>query len=123
MTGDAPVMQVRYGLQYPLLFFFSGLVLLGVAILMAMTMGTLIEIAVLPAVAGVSNIVVAVLCLGRAYFEVFEDRIEFISPVFSKWRKARPLTVMDNFTLHAHRLVARREDMKAFVAWRDSCRG
>lgn len=122
MTGDASVMQVRYGLHYSLLFFFSGFVLIGLAILMAMTMETFIEIAVLPAVAGVSNVTVAVLCQKKVYFEVFENRIEFLSPVFPRWRRARPHASMGTLTLNLHRLVARREDIKRFIAWREDSR-
>ena len=120
MTGDAPVMQVRYGLHYSLLFFFSGFVLIGLAILMAMTMETFIEIAVLPAVAGVGQLAMAVLSRRRAYFEVFENRIEFLSPVFPGWRRAKPLTSINSFTLNLHRLVARQEDIKRFIAWHEA---
>lgn len=124
MTGDAPVMQVRYGLQYSLLFFFSGSVAAGLAILMVIiaksSAAPQISIAILLIVGGVAQVVMAVLCRKRVYFEVFENRIEFLSPVFPRWRRARPLTSMGTLTLNLHRLVARREDINRFIAWREA---
>ena len=124
VTGDAPVMQVRYGLQYSLLFLSSGLVAAGVAILMVIlaksTAAPQIAIASLLIIGGLVQVAMAVICRKRVYMEVFENRIEFLSPVFPRWRRARPLSSMGTLTLNLHRLVARREDINRFIAWREA---
>jgi hypothetical protein len=123
LTGEALVMQVRYGLQYSLLFFFSGFALVSSAILMTVIAKPAVAVtnplAALLSIVGVIHVALAMLCRKRVYFEVFEDRIEFLSPVFPRWRRPRPLATMGTFTLNLHRLVARRDDIKRFIAWRE----
>lgn len=126
VTGEAPVMQVRYGLQYSLMFFFSGLVAVGLAILMTVVKSTSapgIPIVSTLVVAGVVQVAMGLICRKRVYLEVFENRVEFLSPVFPRWRRARPLASMGTLTLNLHRLAARREDINRFIAWRESQRG
>lgn len=117
-------MQVRYGLQYSLLFFFSGLIAVGLVVLMETiarsTTAITRPVSGMLIIAGVAQLALAVVCRKRVYFEVFEDRIEFLSPVFPRWRRAKLLASMGTVTLNLHRLVARREDIKRFIAWRES---
>ena len=55
----------------------------------------------------------------RVFFEVFENRVEFLSPFFpSRGRQARPLESIDAGSFF-YRWVAKRPDFKRFVAWRD----
>ncbi|MCW1886992.1 hypothetical protein OKA04_19795 [Luteolibacter flavescens] len=65
---------------------------------------------------GVANIALGVIARGRTYFEVFEDRIELLSPVFTKMRRTKPIKSIRSGSLH-HRLVARRDDFARFIAW------
>jgi hypothetical protein len=113
-VSGAAVMQVRYSLAYSVLFVVSGLlaVSLGIAMypLSPVVTGML-------EVAGVSHLAIAALFRRRVYFEVFENRIEFLSPAFPRWRRAKPLEFIGARSLH--RWVSRREDFSRFVQWRD----
>lgn len=120
--GGPAVMQVRYGLPYSLLFIVSGLCCSVLAVTLGLMMDPLTPLVPgMLAVAGVSHLAIAALCRRRVYFEVFEDRIEFLSPVFPQWRRAKPLEFVGARSLH--RWVARREDFGRFVEWRDGARG
>ncbi|MEK7954377.1 hypothetical protein [Luteolibacter soli] len=123
VAGEVPVMQVRYGLQYSLLFVFSGLVSVALAVVMdGLAKSTTVfmkPVTLLLVVAGVAHFALAVICRKKVYLEVFEDRLEFLSPVFPRWRRAKPLTSMGKLAILLHRLVARREDINRFVAWRE----
>jgi hypothetical protein len=57
----------------------------------------------------------------RVYFEVFADRIEFLSPVFPRWRRARPMEAIGSGILH--RWIANRSDLDRFLAYRRDSRG
>ena len=122
VAGPA-VMQVRYGLGYSLLFVATGLIFVGQAFLMYQLRGRVMGLSVmgLSVAAGVLHLSLAVFTWRRIYFEVFENRIEFLSPVFPRWRRAKPLEFIGARSLH--RWVARREDFQRFVEWRDEARG
>ena len=116
-VAGAAVMQVRYSLGYSVLFVVSGLLSVGVGIIMYSLSPPSLLVPGMLEVAGVSHLAIAAFCWRRVYFEVFENRIEFLSPVLPRWRRAKPLEsiVARSF----HRLFAKGEDFKRFVAWRD----
>jgi len=70
---------------------------------------------------GVLHLLLAVLFRRRACFEVFEDRIEFLSPVFPRWRRAKPLEFIG--ARSPYRWIAKREDFNRFIEWRGESRG
>ncbi|MCW1922872.1 hypothetical protein OKA05_09945 [Luteolibacter arcticus] len=113
-TGEQAVMQVGYGLAYLLFLLASGLLFVIVGILFY----PLTRLATgLFVVSGIAHLALGVLVRRRAYFEVFENRIEFLSPAFPAWRRAKPLESIGARSLHGW--VAKRDDFARFVAWRE----
>ncbi|HEY1120166.1 MAG TPA: hypothetical protein VGE67_01140 [Haloferula sp.] len=60
----------------------------------------------------------AVLVRKRAYFEVFMDRVEIISPVLPRFRRIKPLGSIK--ARGFDRWIAKREDFERFIAWREA---
>ena len=118
-VAEQAVIRVRYGLGYTLLILVGTLCFLiqGVRHYHRPTGyvgGVSIALAAM-------NVFVAVQSRRRAYFEVFEDRLEFLSLGFPRWRSKKPLGSVSSNSYH--RWFARREDFTRFVAWRDGRRG
>jgi hypothetical protein len=113
-VAGAAVVQVRYHLAYSLLAILAGLVMIASAI----SIYHLIPLASwLFFFAGTAHLVMGFLTRRRPFFEVFSDRIEFLSPVFPRWRRAKPIeSVGDSFL---YRCSTRREDFKRYIAWRE----
>jgi len=114
-VGGAAVMQVRYSLGYSTLFIVTGLIFVGQAFLMYQlkkrpVMGMSVAV-------GVFHLSLAALTWRRIFFEVFENRIEFLSPVFPRWRRAKPLELIGARSFY--RWAAKREDFNRFIAWRE----
>ncbi len=111
------VMQVRYHLVYSLLAIFAGLAMVAGAI----RIHDLIPFASwLFCFSGTAHLVMGFLTRRRPFFEVFNDRIEFLSPVFPRWRRSKPVESVGDSILY--RWVARREDFKRYIAWREGLR-
>ena len=107
-------MQVRYQLAYSLLAIFAGVAMVTSAISIH---DRLPFASWLFCIAGAAHLVMGFLTRRRPFFEVFDDRIEFLSPVFPRWRRAKPIESVGDSILY--RWVARREDFKRYIAWRE----
>jgi hypothetical protein len=117
-VAGAAMMQVRYSWAYSILFIVTGLIGVSLAVVMYSHSPPLAGMSVFW---GVLHLSLAVLFRRRACFEVFEDRIEILSPAFPRWRRAKPL----GFTgaRGPYRWIAKREDFSRFIEWRDESRG
>lgn len=73
--------------------------------------------AVLFELSGIAHLVVGMLVRKRSYFEVFEDRLEFLSPAFPSWRSIRRAESIR--ARGYHRWIANREDFDRFIEWRE----
>ncbi|MCW1922871.1 hypothetical protein OKA05_09940 [Luteolibacter arcticus] len=113
--GESVVMQVRYSWRHSLGVVWTGIVFLNSAI---RNYDFMPFASVLLLLAGTAFLVSGVLSRRGSFFEVFENRIEFVSPVFPKWRRTRPLESIaaDSFL---YRWVAKRSDFKRYIAWRE----
>ena len=114
MTGDAPVMSVRHGIRYSIYLLSMGLlcVVLGVIFYQLRRAP-----AVLFEVSGITHLMLGMLVRKRTYFEVFEDRLEFLSPAFPSWRSIRRAESIQSRGYH--RWIANREDFDRFIEWRE----
>jgi hypothetical protein len=107
-------MAVRYSRAYSLLFVTTGLIFVTLAAVMFQLRPALAGIL---AFTGVLHLSLAALFRRRTYFEVFENRLEFLSPAFPRWRRAKPLAFIGARSFY--RWAAEREDFSRFVEWRD----
>jgi hypothetical protein len=113
-VAGAAVMQVRYSLGYSLGLTFSGAMMMVSA---AGADGFFPPWLLFPL--GAFFLVGAVVTWRKAFFEVFENRIEMVPPFFPKRgrRHPRPLESIGSGSL-LFRWAAKREDFKCFIAWR-----
>ena len=111
---EPAVMQVRYSLGYCLFVWAAGFlfVVMGVFFFQLSRPASRMFV-----VSGIALLALGVIFRKRPYFEVFANRIEFLSPVFPRWRRAKPLDLIGARSLH--RWIARRDDFNRFVAWRE----
>ena len=95
-AAEPAVMEVRYGLGYTLSLTFNGLVMATSAI----RGNDFVPSWVLFSMAAFFC-VLAVICWRGVFFEVFEDRIEFLSPISPKQgqRRSKPLESVDSGSL------------------------
>jgi hypothetical protein len=114
VAGPA-VMQVRYGWGYSLGMGFAGLAMVTSAI---RTHDFAPLASCLFFISGGCHLALGVLVRRRVFFEVFEDRIEFLSPVFPRWRRAKTVKSIGSGSI-LYRWMTKREDFKRFVAWRE----
>ena len=113
VAGPA-VMQVRYSWAYSLGVIFAGFAMVTSAI---RTHHLLSVASWMFFFSGGAHLALGVITRRRVFFEVFEDRIEFLSPVFPRWRRAKPVEYVGARSL-LYRWFTRGEDFKRFVAWR-----
>jgi hypothetical protein len=118
LAGPA-VMQVRYGWGYSLGVGFAGLAMLTSAI---RTHDFAPLASSLFFISGGCHLALAILVRRRVFFEVFEDRLEFLSPVFPRWRRAKTVKSIRSGSF-LYRWMTKREDFKRFVAWREGQHG
>lgn len=115
MTGELPVIVVRHGRGYAI-----GLCCQGIlCVVVGMVFYQLTRLAfVLFELSGIAYLMMGMLVPKRAYFEVFYDRLEFLSPVFRRLRMVKPLAGVRARSFH--RWFANREDFDRFIAWREA---
>lgn len=112
-TGEPPVIRVRYGPLYPLSLLVSGLCCFAGWYYFHALIGSAGSLFV---VSGVLNVAMAAFTIRGVYFDVFPDRVEFLSPLFPRWRRPRPLAAVKPVFLH--RLIAQPGDFQRFLAFR-----
>lgn len=115
ITGELPVMVVRHSRGYAIGLCCQGILCVVVGIVFYQL--TWLAFALLE-LSGIAYLMMGMLVPKRVYFEVFRDRLEFLSPVFRRLRMVKPLA--GGRARSFHRWFANREDFDRFIAWREA---
>lgn len=118
IEAETLLIRVRYGRYYPLFLLLIGLLFLAGGFHFQGLIGSGSRLLLL---SGALHLALAVLTMRAVYFDVFPDRIEYLSPLFQRWRRARPHEAIR--PLFLQRWIAHPEDFERFLDLRSGGKG